>query len=201
MATKQITLPITGMTCANCAATIERNLKKLPATQNVSVNLASERASLEFDPAQLGQSDILARIEKAGYGVAMGEVVLPIKRLSDESDAQRLERALSNVEGVVKAHVSYATEKATVTYIPTVVSQTDLRRAVSEAGFEAVVVEGSSEDAERIAREREIRHQQHLLIIGLIFTVPLFAQQSLWWDARDVASDARYGPDDGCSLV
>jgi P-type Cu+ transporter len=174
MATKQITLPITGMTCANCAATIERNLKKLPATQNVTVNLASERASLEFDPAQLGQSDILARIEKAGYGVAMGEAVLPIKRLSDESDAQRLERALSNVEGVVKAQVRYATEKATVTYIPTVVSQTDLRRAVSEAGFEAVLVEGSSEDAERIAREREIRHQQQLLIIGLIFTVPLF---------------------------
>jgi P-type Cu+ transporter len=174
MATKPITLPITGMTCANCAATIERNLKKLPATQNVTVNLASERASLEFDPAQLGQSDILARIEKAGYGVAMGEAVLPIKRLSDESDAQRLERALSNVEGVVKAQVRYATEKATVTYIPTVVSQTDLRRAVSEAGFEAVLVEGSSEDAERIAREREIRHQQQLLIIGLIFTVPLF---------------------------
>jgi P-type Cu+ transporter len=174
MATKQITLPITGMTCANCAATIERNLKKLPATQNVTVNLASERASLEFDPAQLGQSDILARIEKAGYGVAMGEAVLPIKRLSDESDAQRLERALSKVEGVVKAQVSYATEKATVTYIPTVVSQNDLRRTVSEAGFEAVLVEGSSEDAERIAREREIRHQQQLLIVGLIFTVPLF---------------------------
>src|SRR5262245_50540353 len=107
MTTKQITLPITGMTCANCAATIERNLKKLPTTQQVSVNLASERASLEFDPAQLGQSEIIARIEKAGYGVAMGEAVLPIKRLSDESDAQRLERALRKVDGVVEAQVNY----------------------------------------------------------------------------------------------
>jgi P-type Cu+ transporter len=174
MTTKQITLPITGMTCANCAATIERNLKKLPTTQNVTVNLASERASLEFDPAALGQSDILARIEKAGYGVAVGEATFPIKRLSDESDAQRLARMLNQVEGVVKAQVSYASEKATVTYIPTLVSQHELRRAVSEAGFEAVLVEGSSEDVERIAREREIQHQQRLLLVGLIFTVPLF---------------------------
>jgi Cu+-exporting ATPase len=174
MTTKQITLPITGMTCANCAATIERNLKKLPTAQNVTVNLASERATLEFDPTQLGQSDILARIEKAGYGVAVGEAVIPIKRLSDESDAQRLTHALSGLDGVVKAQVSYAGEKATVAYIPTLVSQNDLRRAVSEAGFEAVLVEGNSEDAERIAREREIRHQQQLLLVGLIFTVPLF---------------------------
>ncbi len=174
MTTKQITLPITGMTCANCAATIERGLKKLPTVQNANINLASERASLEFDPAQLTQAEIIARIQKSGYDVALGEAVLPIKRLSDDNDAQRLEKALNKVEGVVAARVNYATEKATVKYIPTVVSQNDLRRTVSAAGFEAVIVEGSGEDAERIAREREIAHQQWLLTIGLIFTVPLF---------------------------
>ncbi|RIK43931.1 MAG: heavy metal translocating P-type ATPase [Chloroflexi bacterium] len=174
MTTKQITLPITGMTCANCAATIERNLKKLPTAQQVTVNLASERASLAFDPEQLTQEEIIARIERAGYHVAEGEAVLPIRRLSDESDAQRLEKALSRLEGVVSAQVNYAAEKATVRYIPTLVSQSDLRRTVAEAGFEAVVVEGDAEDAERVAREREIAYQKHLLIVGLIFTVPLF---------------------------
>jgi len=175
MPTRQLTLPITGMTCANCAATIERNLKKLPTAQNVNVNLASERATLEFDPAQVTPAEVIARIEKAGYNVAVGEAVLPIRRLSDDTDAQRLERALSKLEGVQSASVSFASEKALIKYIPTLVSQADLRAAVKAAGFEAVVAEGNVEDVERLAREKEIAHQRHLLIVGLLLTVPLFA--------------------------
>ncbi|GIK37569.1 MAG: copper-translocating P-type ATPase [Chloroflexota bacterium] len=174
MNAKQVTLPITGMTCANCAATIERGLKKLPSAQNAAVNLASERASLAFDPDQLTLDQVIARIEKSGYGVAMAEVTLPIRRLSDNSDAQRLEKTLRQLDGVVEASVNYAAEKAIVKYIPTVVSQGDLRRAIGAAGFETVIVEGNAEDAERLAREKEINHQKHLLVVGLIFTVPLF---------------------------
>src|SRR5574341_151488 len=133
MPTKQLTLPVTGMTCANCAATIERSLKKLPTAANVNVNLASERATLEFDPAQLSRDQILARIEKAGYGVAAAEAVLPIKRMSDDNDARRLEKALSKLEGVLSATVSFATEKAAIQYIPTLVSQGDLRSAISNS--------------------------------------------------------------------
>ncbi len=173
MTTRQVTLPVTGMTCANCAVTIERNLRKLPSVANANVNLASERASLEFDPAVLKFDDIVARIEKAGYGVAVGEAVLPIKRMSDITDAQRLEKALVKLEGVLSAAVNFAAEKAIVSYIPTMVSQTDLRRVIGAVGLEVAHIEGD-EDSERLAREKEIAHQRHLLIVGLIFTVPLF---------------------------
>jgi Cu+-exporting ATPase len=171
---KTITLPITGMTCANCVATIERNLKKLDGVQAAVVNLASERAAVEYDPAKLGQSALIARIERAGYGVALGEAVLPILRLGDESDARRLQKALSALEGVTDAAVNVAAEQAVVKYIPTLVSQADLRRAVAAAGFEALQAGGDSQDAEQAAREREIAHQRRLLLLGLLFTVPLF---------------------------
>ncbi|MBL8058350.1 MAG: copper-translocating P-type ATPase [Anaerolineales bacterium] len=174
MANQQLTLPITGMTCANCAATIERGLKKLPTAANVNVNLASERATLEFDPAAVALPDVIARIEKAGYGVAVGEAVLPLRRLGDDNDARRLERALARLPGVQTASVNLAAEKALVTYIPTLVSQGELREAARAAGFEVVVVAGEAEDAERIARERETAHQRRLLLTGLLFTIPLF---------------------------
>ncbi len=174
MTTKHLTVPVTGMTCANCAATIERNLRKLPSAQNASVNLAAERASLEYDPAQLSLDDVIARIERAGYGIATGEAVLPIKRLSDSQDAARLESVLRGSEGVLGATVNVTTEIATVRYVPTLVSQADLRRTIQGAGFEAVVIEGDAEDVERLAREREIAHQRHLLIVGLLFAVPVF---------------------------
>src|ERR1051325_9375730 len=96
--TKQLTLPITGMTCANCVATVERNLKKLDGVQCAVVNLSSERATVDFDAANLALGDMIARINRAGYGVATGEADLVIKRLADDNDARRLEKALNKLE-------------------------------------------------------------------------------------------------------
>jgi len=172
--TKQLTLPITGMTCANCVATVERNLKKLDGVQNAMVNLSSERAIVEFEPAKLKLADMIARVDRAGYGVATGEADIIIKRLADDNDARRLEKVLSALEGVLEAQVNYTTEKARVKYVPTIVSQAELRRAVVSAGFEAVELGGEAEDAEAKAREHEINEQRRLLTIGLIFTIPLF---------------------------
>jgi len=172
--TKQLTLPITGMTCANCVATVERNLKKLDGVNSAVVNLSSERATVDFDSGKLGITDMIARVNRAGYGVATGDAEIIIKRLSDDNDARRLEKTLASLEGVLEAQVNYASEKARVRYVPTVVSQAEIRAAVSRSGFEAVELGGEAEDAEAVAREREIQEQRRLFIIGLIFTVPLF---------------------------
>jgi len=174
MDTKQVTLPVTGMTCANCVATVERGLKKVDGVQSANVNLSSERATVAFDPGLTGMDDLIARIRKSGYDVAVGEADLAIRRLSDDNDARRLEKALRGLEGVLDAQVSYATEHALVRYVPTVASQADLRQAVQLAGFEAVESGADAEDVERQAREAEIAQQRHLLIVGLIFTIPLF---------------------------
>jgi Cu+-exporting ATPase len=171
---KQLILPITGMTCANCVATVERNLKKLDGVSTAAVNLSSERATVEFDPGRLELPQIIARVERAGYGVASGEADLVIRRLADDNDARRLEKALSKLEGVTEASVSLTAEKARVRYIPTIVSQSEIRQAVSKAGFEAVELGGEAQDVEAQARQHEIDEQFRLLITGLIFTIPLF---------------------------
>jgi Cu+-exporting ATPase len=172
--TKQLTLPITGMTCANCVATVERNLKKANGVSSAVVNLSSERATVEFDPTLTGLPDLIGRVERAGYGVASGEADLLIRRMSDDNDARRLQKALASLEGVMEAQVSFISSRARVRYIPTIASQSDLRRAVAAAGFEVEETGGDAEDAEAKARQAEIDEQRRLLIIGLSFTIPLF---------------------------
>jgi Cu+-exporting ATPase len=171
---KHVVLPITGMTCANCVASVERNIKKEKGINSAIVNLSSERATVDYDPTLVKLPIILQRVERAGYGVATGEADLFVQGMSDDNDARRLEKALSAQEGVLNSSVIYSAERAKVTYIPTIISQQDLRKIVKQAGFQAVETGDSAVDAEAQAREAEINYQKKMLIIGLIFTIPLF---------------------------
>jgi len=173
--TKQTMLPITGMTCANCVATIERNLLKMDGVQSATVNLSSERATVEYDPSLIGTQQIIQRIQRSGYDVARATDVVILRHLSDDNDALRLERALQKMDGIEEVQVSYASERARVVYIPTLVSLADIHKAIREAGFEAVIGDGQPIDAEAKAREAEINFQLRRLIVGVVFTVPLFA--------------------------
>ena len=145
---KQVAIPITGMTCANCVGTIERNLRKIDGVQEVVVNLSSERATVAYDPSQAGISDITGRINRAGYGIAIGVADILVQRMSDDRDAKRLESSLNLMEGVVTANVNFASEKARIEYIPTIVSQSDIRKVISKNGFVAVDTGGEAIDVE-----------------------------------------------------
>src|SRR5512143_3246984 len=149
--TKQITLPITGMTCANCVATVERNLKKEKGVTVANVNLSSERATVEYNPEVSKIENLVERVNRAGYGIATGEADLLIGRMSDDSDARRIEKALNKVEGVLTGNVSITTDHARTSYIPTIVSQVELRKVIKAAGFEVADIGGEAEDAEQMA--------------------------------------------------
>ncbi len=176
---RHVTLPITGMTCANCVATIERNLKKLEGVAGANVNLSTERASVEYDPDKVNQEQIVAKIRHAGYDVAIGEASFIVSRLGDDNDVRRLEKLLLGLEGVLEANVNLITERAKVRFIPTIISSGEIRHKVLSSGFEALDATGETEDVERQARQAEINRQKHLLIVGLIFTLPLFTLSML----------------------
>jgi Cu+-exporting ATPase len=162
------------MTCANCVAAVERNLLKLDGVELANVNLASERAIVTYNADVVNEDAMVARVRKSGYDVALGQADLLIQRLGDDNDARRLERALNAIEGVVEASVNLASERARVLYIPTMVTQAEIRRTVQAAGFESPPQTESMEDVEQQARDREITHQKRLLVMGLALTLPLF---------------------------
>ncbi len=174
MATKQIILPIIGMTCANCVATVERNLKKEEGVEDAQVNLSSERATVEFNSDEASLEKLIARVERAGYGVAEGQADLALKSIKSAKEAEKLQTALESLEGVRSVAVDTDARRVSIRYIPTLVSQGDLRKAVSSTGLEVIAGGEAVEDAEAMAREREIEQQRRHLTIGLIFTIPLF---------------------------
>jgi Cu+-exporting ATPase len=177
MASENVTLPITGMTCANCALNIERNLKKLQGVEDTSVNFASEQASVSFDPEQIQLDDLIKKIKDAGYGIAAAKVELPITGMTCANCAMNIERTLNKkVPGVVQASVNFASEKAAVQYLPNLTNLEEIIAAIRQAGFDAILPDetGDDEDVEQRARRAEIAEQTRKFIVGLFFTLPLF---------------------------
>lgn len=180
MSEKQLTLPVLGMTCANCVAAVERNSKKVEGVTTANVNYASEKVTITYDSSlvkpQALTADVIARIERAGYRVPTAELDLALLGMTCANCATNIERALNKVDGVLEASVNYANEKATIKYASGVVTQADLVAAVRKAGYDVVetAVTDDPQDAEAAARAAEIRHQWTRLIVGVIFSLPLF---------------------------
>ena len=173
---KQLSLPVTGMTCANCSLTVERNLKRLTGVEEATVNLATERATVVYDPSVVKQGDFLALVRDIGYDVATAKAEMPVTGMTCANCAQAIERTLKRLDGVVSAHVNLASERASVEYLPGVVSLAAIQQAIRDVGYDVVVPgEGeTAEDVERAARDAEIRDQTRKFWVGAALTLPLF---------------------------
>ncbi|MBN2472216.1 MAG: copper-translocating P-type ATPase [Anaerolineae bacterium] len=175
MPQKILTLPVTGMTCANCVATVERNVKKLDGVSEAAANFATDRVTLVYDDGLVRPDDVIARIRKAGYDVPLQTVELPITGMTCANCAFSVGRALKKVEGVLEAEANFANERAVVTLAANVPYE-QLVSAVEKAGYGVVQAADQTNlaDAEQAAREAEVRHQERRLLVGAIFTIPLF---------------------------
>ena len=140
MTEQTITLPVTGMTCANCAANIERGLKKLEGVQTSNVNFAAEQAIVAFDPKLLHVKDVVQNIQGSGYSVATATTEFPVTGMTCANCVANIERTLNKkVPGVVEATVNFATEHVFVEYIPGVTGIDDIVSAIEKAGYGAIL--------------------------------------------------------------
>jgi len=172
---KRVDLPVTGMSCAACSARVQKALSELQGVSSASVNLAAERATINYDPSSLSLGDFVNLIKDLGYGVSVSKITIPIKGMTCSSCVKRVQDALSSLQGVISASVNFASEQATIEYIPSVAHIKDFKKVVREAGYEIVeVIEG--EDAvekEKRERENEFRKLKIKLIAGMLLTAPL----------------------------
>ncbi|MCX6278736.1 MAG: heavy metal translocating P-type ATPase [Bacteroidetes bacterium] len=172
---KRAIMPVTGMSCANCAANIERSLVKLQGIGEVHVDLASEKLSVTFDPEKVTELEIIAGVHHIGFGIATGKAEFPITGMHDHSDALALEKLLLRQNGALAASVSFATEHLSFEFIPGMTGVAELIRVIKKAGYNVIQAANAAEmeDVEANVRAAALRNQKHLLIIGLIFTIPI----------------------------
>ncbi|RMG65307.1 MAG: copper-translocating P-type ATPase [Chloroflexi bacterium] len=174
-----IELPITGMTCANCANTIERVLRKTPGVTDASVNLAGERASVTFDPAQTSAAQLIERVRAAGYDVPLARVELPVVGMTCANCAHTIERIVKQLPGVAEASVNLASERLSVGYLPGAASIAEVVAAIRRAGYDVptqatTADRASPSEVVRTAHRAEIADRRRRMVVGLIFALPAF---------------------------
>ncbi|MDD3528458.1 MAG: cation transporter, partial [Gallionellaceae bacterium] len=171
---RQLTLPIAGMTCAACSARLENNLNRLPGVA-ARVNLASDTAQVDYDPAQAEPAAILAQVAKTGFSVPPISLDLAIEGMTCAACVARLERVLNGLPSV-EARVNLASETARVRYQPGLVDEAALVAAVARAGYAATPLTEASRAADKERKATAYRREVIVFAGAALFTLPLLAE-------------------------
>jgi Cu+-exporting ATPase len=177
METRTAHLNITGMTCANCSATVGDALESLDGVIEADANFATDEGSVEYDPETVSLAEIYEAIKDAGYDAVSDTVTIGISDMTCANCVQTNETALENTPGVIAAEANFATDEAQVRYNPADTSLDALYDAIEDAGYSPVREDDDSsesgEDARDAARQGEIRKQLRLTLFGAVLSAPL----------------------------
>ncbi len=168
------TLKIEGMSCASCSNAVEKTVQKLNGVSKASVNLATEKLSVTYDDKVISEEDIKIAVENAGFKASSETVTktLKIEGMSCASCANGVERATRGLEGVAESNVNLATEKLTISYEPSVVNVSDIKKTVEDIGFK-VVDDEVVVDVDKEKKDNEIKSLWVRFLVSIIFTLPL----------------------------
>ena len=171
MAEKQATLPIEGMTCAACATRIEKGLNRMDGIAEASVNLASERAAVQYDGDAVTLQQVVDKIEHLGYKVPVETLDLQIEGMTCAACSTRIEKGLSRMQGVQTAAVNLATETAKVTYIG--LKQEDILTKISQLGYTGRLKKEEGESVQESPTQRNMRRLRNTFLVSALLSIPL----------------------------
>jgi Cu+-exporting ATPase len=182
-----VELGIGGMSCASCVMSLEAALGRVPGVERVSVNLATERATVAYDADITTLQALAEAIEDAGYQVRTETVTLPIRGMTCAACVNTVERGLRKATGVLSATVNLATARGTVTFLPSMTTPQGLRQVIEDLGYEVLEFAGPAEGAEQRAREQEIAALRRKFDVGAILSalvmVGSMPELVPWWPA------------------
>ncbi|MGB7531764.1 MAG: heavy metal translocating P-type ATPase [Halobacteriota archaeon] len=171
---KKAELKISGMTCATCATTIEKSLLSQDGVADAQVNLGNETATVEYDSTKVKLTHLEKAVTDAGYGVIHERVTLKIGEMTCATCVKTIENSFKRLDGIISVNVNLGAEKAYVTYNPKMTTVAEMKRAIEEAGYQYLGVEGEeTEDLEKVAREKDLGEKRNRFIVGFAVGIPL----------------------------
>ncbi len=177
MAKQKTVMNLEGMHCATCAQTIEGALKKHQGVKEASVNFASEKAYVTYDPEVTSKSRLVETVKESGYGASFetGKTIIKIGGMTCASCAQTIENALEQTDGIVDASVNLASEKAVITYDTDQIDYETIRGVIESTGYKALGREESELRYEREVEEeqRKFHEARRRMLVAWGFTVPI----------------------------
>ena len=173
MSDDSVRLDIAGMTCANCAATVEEAIAGVAAVDAVTVNSATDTASVTVAPDADALAAVVDAVDAAGYRVIEASTTIPVTGMTCASCAQTIEAALGGEPGVIDVAVNVATDEVSVRYLPSAVDVEALRSVITASGY--TPMEGDDPDADAVeeAKSSALRTERHRLYFGAVMTTPL----------------------------
>ncbi|SDH55818.1 heavy metal translocating P-type ATPase [Propionivibrio dicarboxylicus] len=184
-AANRIDLPIAGMTCAACAARIEKVLNRLPGVE-ASVNLAAERARVDLAGDGTTPAQVVAAIEKAGFSVPPQTLEVGLEGMTCAACAARIEKVLNRLPGV-EAAVNLASERARLRIVPGVVDTARILAAIEKAGFKGRVADDRSREEEKARKLAAYQAELRRFWISAALTLPLVAQMVTMFNGFDLS--------------
>ena len=163
---------IEGMTCASCVAHVEKSLRDLPGVSEATVNLATERAQVHYDPAILAPQRMADAIHEVGYTPIVSEMEFAVEGMTCASCVAHVEKAIRDLPGVTDATVNLATERVQVHYFSASVGFADFAAAVTAAGYQARPLGDQGED-EAAAKQRALAAQRRGVWLAAALTLPV----------------------------
>ena len=174
----KITIPVEGMTCAACVSHVESALKGVPGVAGVSVNLATEQASVDLESSGMPLERLRKAVAGAGYKVPMLKASLDISGMTCAACVSHVENALRGVSGVAEAQVNLATETAAVEYLPGFAGLDAFKEAVQKVGYGVEGADAETLDTQgqldRLAKVQEIRALRNRVALAAAGGILLF---------------------------
>lgn len=172
--TRRERIGVGGMHCSTCSETVAGAVESLDGVVDASGNYATDEATVEYEPERVTLSEIYTAIEESGYDPRRETRTIAISGMHCSTCSKTVSDALSELPGVLRADVNYATDEATVEYNPESFSLDDAYDAIEESGYEPMSRDEDDDgDSEgETAAERELRKQRRLVVGGGVLTLP-----------------------------